>query len=147
MKSPAVGGDIDCWCNRCELVLAHTIEAMVGSKIKRVHCNTCKQQHAYRARPPGEKAPRAAGAPRAAAPRRARSAAPRPPDYGTLMETRDQSAARPYSPAEIFDTDALVMHPQFGVGIVTARRDPKVDVLFAAGARTLVHGRGGTPRA
>src|SRR5438067_5874562 len=47
------GGTIDSWCGKCKLVLAHTIEAMVGDKPVRVHCNTCKTQHTYRANPPG----------------------------------------------------------------------------------------------
>ena len=42
-----VGDNIDGWCTRCKLVLTHTIEAVVGGKITRVHCNTCRGQHAY----------------------------------------------------------------------------------------------------
>jgi hypothetical protein len=37
-----VGNKIDGWCGRCKSVLRHTIEAIVGEKIGRVTCNTCK---------------------------------------------------------------------------------------------------------
>src|SRR5438876_4707928 len=47
------GGNVDSWCGKCKLVLAHTIEAMVGDKPVRVHCNTCKSQHSYKPNPPG----------------------------------------------------------------------------------------------
>src|SRR5262245_58672499 len=41
-----VGDYVDGWCTRCKLVLRHTIEAIAGGKISRVHCNTCQGQHA-----------------------------------------------------------------------------------------------------
>ena len=31
-----IGGTIDSWCGKCKLILAHTIEAMVGDKPARV---------------------------------------------------------------------------------------------------------------
>src|SRR2546428_12749840 len=43
-----VGGEVDAFCTKCELLLAHTILAMVGKKIARVKCNTCKAEHAFR---------------------------------------------------------------------------------------------------
>jgi hypothetical protein len=42
------GGTIDGWRGRCKMILAHTIETMVGDKPARVHCNTCKSQPSYR---------------------------------------------------------------------------------------------------
>ena len=35
------GGEVDCFCTRCKMVLAHTILAMVGDRPARVKCNTC----------------------------------------------------------------------------------------------------------
>src|SRR5436190_4368870 len=53
MENKKLGGNIDSWCGKCKLVLAHTIEAMVGDKPARVHCNTCGSQHSYKPNPPG----------------------------------------------------------------------------------------------
>ena len=36
-----VGSNVDSWCGKCKLMLAHTVEAMVGAQPKRVNCNTC----------------------------------------------------------------------------------------------------------
>ena len=47
------GGNVDSWCGKCKLILAHTIEALVGDKPARVHCNTCKAQHSYKPYEPG----------------------------------------------------------------------------------------------
>lgn len=52
---PKVGENIDSWCSKCKRILAHTIEAMVAGAIKRVHCNTCKGVHSYKAEEPGSK--------------------------------------------------------------------------------------------
>ena len=46
-----VGGEVDAFCTRCRLTLAHTILAMVGTKLARVRCNTCNGDHAYRSAP------------------------------------------------------------------------------------------------
>ena len=38
------GDDVDSWCGVCKLMLAHTIEAMVGDTPARVHCNTLQSE-------------------------------------------------------------------------------------------------------
>jgi len=135
-----VGQDVDSWCTRCKLILAHTVEAMIGSKITRVHCNTCRSQHAYRPYPPGEQ-PSTSRAARAAAPRPARfPAVARADEYATLVTGRDAQSARAYSPQERFAPKELIAHPSFGLGVVTLLKDrTKIDVLFRDGLKTLVH--------
>jgi len=135
MPRYTVGGDIDAWCNRCQLVLAHTIHAIADGKIRRVHCNTCKQQHAFRAHPPGDKG---SGSERS----RARPRRPQVFDYDELLRGRGPGDARPYSTQERFETGALLTHPVFGLGVVTDTRDGrKIEVRFPKGARTLAQGR------
>lgn len=140
MKTPMVGRDVDSWCTRCKLVLAHTIEAVINGKITRVHCNTCGGQHAYRPRAPGE-----SGATRA---RKSSGAEARESevvrDYKALLAGRSPADARAYSTAERFKVGDLISHPAFGLGAVMAERDRvKIEVLFADGPRVLVHGRVG----
>jgi hypothetical protein len=141
MAKPVVGKDIDSWCTRCKLVLAHTIEAVSGEKITRVHCNTCKSQHAFRAKPPGK----------AVAPKKTRAAsggARGSKDSGTsggsfeaLMRGKDPSSARRYVLADRFKQGELIKHSQFGLGVVRELRGmDKIEVVFADTARTLVHG-------
>lgn len=133
MTTHRVGGEVDAFCTRCKLTLAHTILAMVGSQIARVRCNTCGGDHTFRSAP-GARAP-------SASPR-----APRPEKQVIGFEARlagkDLAAARRYSPKETFALDEVVNHPTFGLGIVTAVRGDKVDIAFKADVRTLVHGRG-----
>jgi hypothetical protein len=136
-----VGKNVDGWCTRCKLVLTHTIEAVVAGKITRVHCNTCRGQHAYRAEAPGTQAATAARA-RPASKRASAEVKTRPSEYETLLRGRTAAAARPYSMAARFKVNELITHATFGLGAVTAERDNiKIEVLFPDGARVLVHGR------
>jgi hypothetical protein len=120
------------------MVLAHTILAVDGGRPARVQCNTCGGQHNYRS---------AGGEPRAASsdsPRRAPARETPTKTRVTIDELIAQKGgvSRPYSPKSTFSLDDVVSHPTFGMGLVEAVRADKIDVVFRAGTKTLVHGRG-----
>ena len=124
------GGTIDSWCGKCKLMLAHTIEAMVGTKPARVHCNTCNSQHAYKASEPGKAAARVP------------SGKPRASRYQGLLKGSNAETAKVYSPKDKYQSGDVLKHPSFGVGVTTAVRDEtKIEVLFEGGPKLLVHGR------
>ena len=138
------GTNIDGWCTRCKLMLRHTIEAMAGEKITRVHCNTCGGQHAHRTKPPGTRV----GAKRVSGSRgdgrTTREQGSREGQYGTLLRGRTGASARPYSTSGSgrFAVGELVSHATFGLGVVTGERDSiKIDILFADGPKVLLQGR------
>jgi hypothetical protein len=116
------GSNIDSWCGKCKLVLAHTIEAMVGEKPARVHCNTCQSQHAYRPGPPATRAPRQAG--RETAERAPRQPSkPRATKYQSLLNAKSSSVAKTYSPKEKYSEGDVLEHPMFGRGVATAIKE------------------------
>src|SRR5215475_5538721 len=104
---PAIGKDVDSWCTRCRMMLAHTVEAVVNGRITRVHCNTCGGQHAHRASPPGQGTGSRARASRAEAAKPVR-------DYAALLRSRDPAMARAYATTERFKDGELIRHPTFG---------------------------------
>ena len=55
--TPARLGDvIDDYCSRCSLIMNHAVLGLVEDEVKRVRCNTCMHEHAYRrARVPRKK--------------------------------------------------------------------------------------------
>jgi hypothetical protein len=126
-----VGGEIDAFCTRCKMVLAHTVLAMVGTKVARVRCNTCGSDHAHRSAPGARS--------------RSSPSKPREPKVVLSFEDRiagkDVAGAVTYDPKATFQLEQLVRHPTFGMGIVTAVRDDKIDVAFKASQKTLVHKR------
>lgn len=134
------GGSIDSWCGKCKLMLAHTIESMVGDKPARVHCNTCKAQHRYRPNEPGASSrqgpQREAGSGTGPTPKMRTSR------YQSLLKGKDMAVAKPYSSKDRYEPGDVVEHPSFGVGVTTAIKDgTKIEVMFETGLKVLVHGR------
>jgi hypothetical protein len=127
-----VGGEVDGFCGRCKMVLAHTVLAMVGKNVARVRCNTCMTDHAYR---------RAPGTVLAAASRSTPRAARVVIGFDAQIAARGADSARAYSPRATFRVDELISHPTFGLGIIRAVRQDKVDVAFKSAERTLIHAR------
>ena len=125
-----VGGEVDSHCGKCKMVLAHTVLAVVGSSIARVRCNTCGSDHAFRRRP-------GTAAPERTTSRPARVVL----GFEAQIQARGVETARAYSPRATFQVDELISHPTFGLGIVRAVRQDKVDVAFKTAERTLIHGR------
>ncbi len=124
-----VGGEVEAFCARCALVLAHTVIAMVAGRPVKVACNTCHAVHAYRGNAARTPASRAVVRPRAAG-------------FDELLAARDVAGARRYSPRDTFGEGQVLDHPQFGRGFVSSVRDGgKLLVTFRGGVKTLVHGR------
>ncbi len=132
-----VGGDVDAMCTKCKMLLGHTILAMVGTKPKRVRCNTCQGEHNFRAA--------AGAAPRkkweSNSEREARERKPTVTSWEALMGSKDISRARRYSSKERFAGGDVVDHPTFGIGLVQEVRGDKIAVAFKADVKTLVHGK------
>ena len=138
-KPQTAGGEVDTYCSRCALELAHVIVAMNGPRIVRVQCKTCKTVHGFHApaAPGGERAKRA--------PREGghRGGAIGDNAYDQVMRGRDISRARPYRPVLQYETNDVLSHPTFGIGAVTkVLADNKIEAAFRSGLKVLVHGRG-----
>ncbi|WP_224248247.1 hypothetical protein [Hyalangium gracile] len=147
MATYKVGGEVDAFCTRCKLPtpLAHTILAMVGTKIARVRCNTCGGDHAYRSAPGATDKPSASS--RASTARASTPRAEKPEkvviSFEEQLAGKDIANAAKYSPKDTYKMDQVIQHPTFGLGLVTAVRGDKVDIAFKSETKTLVHGRGG----
>jgi len=139
MSAPRVGGEVDSFCTRCKMLLAHTVLAMVGERVARVRCNTCMGEHAFKAAP-GAPKPRATRSPSAGTRAAPRARAPTL-SFDEQLAAANTTASRPYSIGETFKVDQVIDHPTFGRGIVGAARADKIDVTFRNFVKTLVHGR------
>ena len=127
MSSSLVGQDLDAWCNKCKLELAHVVVAMKSGYPARVQCKTCQNTHAYRQGPPGT--------------RKGRVKRPPPKsDFELATEGRDLDQAIPYGMDKAFEKGDLINHSKLGIGLVTGMIDPtKMDVLFADGVKRMAH--------
>lgn len=153
MAELKVGGEVDSYCTKCKMVLAHTVLAVWAGQIKKVQCNTCGGQHAFRRAEPGASSPSSSSGPKASRPRS--SAADRPKavaapavssSYDELVAGKDRTSARAFNVKLKFAVGDLVQHPTFGLGVVAAARGPdKIDVAFPGTIKTLQHNKGGAP--
>lgn len=150
MATHKVGGEVDAFCTRCKLSLAHTILAMVGTKIARVRCNTCMGEHAYRSAPgltdrPSASSSRSTSSSRATGASRAEKPEKVVISFEEQLAGKDIANAPKYSPKDTYQVDQVIQHPTFGLGLVTAVRGDKADIAFKSETKTLVHGRSGSP--
>jgi hypothetical protein len=136
-KTSKVGGDIDAWCTRCKLLLGHTILAMVGTRAARVRCNTCQGEHNFKASAAEPKK----GSWEPKVDRDRRLAKPVVTSWEALLAKKDVSLARRYNLKERFETDDVLDHPVFGIGLVQEVNGDKMRVAFKADTKLLVHGK------
>jgi hypothetical protein len=135
-----VGGEVDGFCTRCEMTLAHTIIAMVEGRPVKVECNTCHGVHRFRGDLPGTASARSSAQPGAAA-RRARER-PTTISFDEVLRGKNLAMAQRYSPRATYQVDQVIEHPTFGLGWVSAIRDAtKVEVTFRNDVKVLVQGK------
>jgi len=132
-----VGGEVDSFCSKCELVLAHTVIAMVGPKPVKVKCNTCHGEHRYRPAPGAVSEGASVAKRKAARPAREKKIEI---SFEELLAARKRPAV-PYATKRTYAVDDVVDHPAFGLGFVTAVRTGKVEITFRGDVKVLVHGR------
>jgi len=129
LTNKKLGSNIDSWCGKCKMLLAHTIEAIVDDEPKRVKCNTCKSQHAYKAQ----------AARTSSTPRMGKSAANK---HQWAMKASSTAVAKTYSPTSKYEAGDVLDHHTLGRGVTTAVKEgAKIEVLFESGLKTLVHAR------
>jgi len=47
-RAVRLGDVIDDYCTRCRLIMNHGVVGMVGDQVRKVRCNTCLSEHAYK---------------------------------------------------------------------------------------------------
>ena len=139
----SVGENIDAYCLKCKLVLAHLVLFKVDGVVSRVKCNTCGAEHKYRGTMPGAKktsAVRTPGAVRAKKPVAAKVTVNDAPLQWDL-KNRNMPAGtsiRNYSIKETFKINHVINHPVFGVGFVEkVVTDKSISVLFNDSVRLM----------
>lgn len=130
-----VAEEIVCYCSSCRMDLAHTIVAMNGDQIKRVHCKTCKKEHAYRTskglKEPGKKAKG----------ERKSAAVPVGEEWQRLLLENKGKPQKTYNAKQPFQVGDRLMHHMFGEGVVGKLIYPnKMEVVFESDIKVLIHG-------
>jgi hypothetical protein len=147
VKRLTAGSEIDAWCTKCRMNLAHRIVALVDGRPKRVVCMTCGSEHNYR-EPKDETRGQARGSrartskgTRTRVTAAAAQEAQRRQEWQTRVTNEPSESFRPYSTADTFALGELVLHRKFGAGYVSeVLPEGKLSVMFESGPKTLIHG-------
>ena len=142
-----VGKNIDAFCSRCQLTLAHIVLYEVGGVVQGVKCKTCGAEHRYHGPKPVKKR-------EVPAERRPGVAfkAQRPvrPADARLWEQRNAAAAPDvvtweYKLTEHYEKGDVISHPQFGRGFVEKVTPDSMEVIFREGRKQMAMNRRPAP--
>ena len=129
-----VGRDVEASCRKCGEVW-HVVVALTDGHVAKVECKQCGARHRFRP-VDGVRAGSGQG------PRKVGSARARRKDAAPIVEADPSRPRRPFRTSDTYEVGDRVVHASFGEGVVQAVTGPqKVQVLFDAGAKTLVHSR------
>jgi len=133
MTKITAGSEVEAYCTKCKLVLAHTVVALQGTKPRRVRCNTCSGEHNYRPnKPAGTLAPQKPAKTKAPS-RKSRQS------WEEVMQEASNKPHKPYSMSGSFLEGDWIEHVTFGLGCVQAFTPPnKISVRFADSTKTLI---------
>jgi hypothetical protein len=133
MTKIAVGSDVEAYCTKCKLVLAHTVVALLGAKPRRVKCNTCGGEHNYRASKPVAKPIAKKAGKTKSAPRRTKQS------WDEVMQEASGKPHKTYSMSGSYGEGEWIEHKTFGLGCVQTFNPPnKIIVRFADSTKTLI---------
>jgi hypothetical protein len=131
-----VGGEVDSFCTKCGMSLAHTIIAMVDGRPVKVECNTCHGVHRFRGDAPS--APARPAATPGRAPRERKTVVA----FDDELRSKNLAMAQRYSARASYQLDQVIEHPTFGLGWVSAIRDAtKIEVTFRTDVKVLAQGK------
>jgi hypothetical protein len=140
MKKIAAGSEVEAYCTKCKLVLAHTVVTMLSTKPRRVKCNTCNGEHNYRAEKPQSKV---AGKKTEKTTKKAK--APSKKTRQSWSEVMQEATSKPhktYSMSGSFGEGDWIEHNTFGLGCVQTFTPPnKITVRFVDSTRMLICNR------
>jgi hypothetical protein len=134
MTKIAVGTDVEAYCTKCKMVLAHVVVAMQGLKPRRVKCNTCNGEHNYRAEKPVAKTTvKKEKTAKKTTTKKTRQS------WEEVMQEAASKPHKKYSMSGSFAEGDWIEHTKFGLGCVQSFVPPnKITVRFADATRLLV---------
>lgn len=133
MSKITVGSDVEAYCTKCKLVLAHKVVVMQGGKPRRVKCSTCASDHNYRATKPASRLAAKKTARAKASPKKVQQ------NWEQVMEEAANKPHKPYSMSGSFEEGDWIEHSHFGLGCVQSFTPPnKISVRFADSTKTLI---------
>ena len=139
-----VGKNIDAFCSRCQLTLAHIVLYEVGGAVHSVKCKTCRSEHRYHGPKPEKR--REVPAERRPGRESCKIQKPVRPVDARLWEQRNASTPADavvwdYKWTENYEKGDVIAHPQFGRGFVEKVSTDSMEVIFREGRKQMAINR------
>ena len=142
-----VGKNIDAFCMRCQLTLAHIVLYEMWGAVRAVKCKTCGAEHRYHGPAPEKRrsvpAIRRSGTAPAVRPRTVRPADARQWEARNAAITQDV-VVWDYKLTERYEKGDVITHPSFGRGFVESIMGDGMEVLFGEGRKRMAMNRPAT---
>jgi len=132
---PAVAQNVFIACKKCGEDRYHKVIAHSTATSAKVQCEVCGSKKTFKL--PKPKKPR-----KKAVRKDGRAGAGGVPSFAALQELLGDKDIFDYKMGHVFDLNASIRHPKFGVGYVVFVAPQRIDVIFEDGMRSLVHNRG-----
>ncbi len=150
---PAVAKNFYTLCKKCEAERYHVVLAHTSEKSAKIKCEVCGSVKSYtlpKARKASTtsaaKAPGAAKTGTGRGGRRGKNSeesrrAAHQSEYEGLLQTHDAKPTQAYSMKGKFELNHKLNHPKFGLGVIRAIQQDKIEVVFQDEIRSLIHNR------
>jgi hypothetical protein len=139
-----VGKNVDAFCSRCQLILAHIVLYEVGGLVRGVKCKTCGAEHRYHGSPLEKRrvvpAVRRSGAGSAAQRRTVRPADLRQWEARNAV-MQPNAVIWEYNLRERYEKGDVINHSSFGRGFVESITADGMEVLFREGRKRMAMNR------
>jgi hypothetical protein len=143
---PKVASNIHIVCKKCAQDRYHRVLAHVDDSSIKVECEVCHSKRTHKINEGNENVKAAKSATKA---KKTSKRAPRGPSatevqnarFKELLEKMGDAKPQPYRMANVYQVDAKIEHPKFGLGFVAASLPDKIEVVFEDLNRSLVQGR------
>ena len=133
MKQLKVSDEMESYCGKCRMVLAHSVVALLDGVPVKVRCLTCSSDHKPRNEPG-----RSVSSERKKKPK---TTSAKLSVWQERMLSLSDTAAIPYTISKTYCVDDLILHKKFGKGIILRIPSPeKIITLFDSGEKMLLQG-------
>lgn len=140
-----IGSEIESICTKCKIPTAHVITGLKGNTITKVMCKICLTYHKPKYEEKIMTSSRGKATAKKASPKSLKEKKPKTREsrkWNRLLKkvNFEDEEALDYHMSETYESDSVIRHPNFGVGVITdVTSKKKIQVFFQDGEKTLVH--------
>jgi hypothetical protein len=127
-----VGQELETFCPKCKTEMVHRTTVIKDSKIRKVMCNGCLTEHAYKElyEVDADDGKRKPGRPRKTEATKGKRG-PRKKNWSVMIAQIEEAQIVDYDIEKDFTETPAIRHKKFGVGVITKILDDnKIEVLF-----------------